>query len=140
MVAQFFSPTVNKGRLVMHTSLRWFLGLSLALTLSACGSDDSGEGEDLPEVDCSGDVPTFGEVTAFTTVCNDCHSTTLSGEARNDAPADINWDDYDSASEHAEKGVEEVFEGEMPPEDSTETLTEAQKEDFYKWGLCGTPE
>ena len=123
----------------MQRSMRWITCLALVAALAACSSEDEEEGEDLPEVDCNGDVPTFGEVTAFSQVCANCHSTTKTGDARNGAPADINWDDYDSAKANAMHGVEEVSEGEMPPDGAGE-LTEAQKDDLYTWALCDTPQ
>ena len=125
----------------MQRSMRWATSLLLAVALTACGSeDDEEEGDDLPEVDCTGEIPTFDEVTAFEEVCTNCHSTSLSGDDRNGAPASINWDDYASAKANAEHGVEEVFEGEMPPESSGETLTDDEKEELYTWALCGKPE
>lgn len=125
----------------MQHSMRWVTCLLLIAAVAACGSEDEDEeSSDLPEVDCSGDVPAFDEVSAFSDVCTNCHSTELSGDDRNGAPSGINWDDYDSASANAEHGAEEVFEGEMPPEGSGDTLTNAQKEQLYLWALCGTPE
>lgn len=124
----------------MRRSMRWATSLLLVAALTACGSDDEGEEESLPEVDCSGAIPTFDQVTAFSEACTNCHSTSLSGADRHGAPTDINWDDYDSAKANAEHGAEEVFEGEMPPEGSGETITDAQKEQLYLWALCGTPE
>lgn len=124
----------------MQHSMKWVTCLLVVAALTACGSEDSdggGNEPDLPEVDCSGDVPTFDEVSAFRDVCTGCHSTALSGAERNGAPSRVNWDDYDSAKANAEDGAEEVFEGDMPPDD---TLTAAQKEELYKWALCGTPE
>jgi len=124
----------------MQRSMRWATSLLLVVALTACGSEDEEEEDELPEVDCSGEVPTFGEVTAFSEVCTNCHSTSRSGDDRHGAPAAINWDDYDSAKAHAMEAVEEVSEGEMPPESSGETLTADEKEELYTWALCGTPE
>lgn len=129
----------------MQHSMRWLTSLCLVAALAACGGEDDegggGGGEkDLPEVDCSGDIPTFDEVSAFSEVCTGCHSTSLSGSDRNGAPTSINWDDYDSARANAEEGAEAVFEGEMPPAGAGATLTNAQKEELYLWALCGTPE
>src|SRR5688500_1079200 len=126
----------------MKHSIRWLTCMLFAATLAACSSEDEAEDEakNLPDVDCSQDVPAFDEVTAFSQVCSNCHSTTLSGDDRNGAPSEINWDDYASAKAHAEEGAQEVFEGEMPPEGSNQTLTAAQEEDLYLWALCGTPE
>jgi uncharacterized membrane protein len=127
-------------RLTMQHSMRWAVSLCLVAALAACGSEDEEEaGAELPEVDCSGDVPTFDEVTAFSAVCTDCHSTSLSGDDRNGAPARVNWDDYESARANAEDGAEAVFDGEMPPAGAGE-LTSVQKEELYRWALCGTPE
>ena len=124
----------------MLHSMKWLTCILLVGTLSACGSEDEEEEEALPEVDCTLDVPTFDQVTAFSQVCTNCHSTTKTGNARNGAPEDIDWDDYASAKANAEEGAHEVFEGEMPPEGSGETLTADQKDDLYLWALCGTPE
>lgn len=128
----------------MQHSMRWLACLFLASALAACGGeDDDNDGDnndDLPQVDCSGDIPAFDEVTAFSEVCTNCHSTGLSGTERNGAPANINWDDYDSAQVHAEDGAEEVFDNDMPPPGSGHTLTNAQKEQLYRWALCGTPQ
>ncbi|HEU5075357.1 MAG TPA: hypothetical protein VFU02_14300, partial [Polyangiaceae bacterium] len=72
----------------MQHSMRWVASLGLVAALAACGSEDEEEetGEDLPEVDCSGEVPTFEQVSAFSEVCVGCHSTSLSGTDRNGAP------------------------------------------------------
>jgi len=123
----------------MLHSIKWLTCILLVGTLSACGSEDEEE-EELPEVDCSLTVPTFDQVTAFSQVCTNCHSSTLTGDARNDAPEDINFDDYASAKAHAEKAAEEVFEGAMPPASANEMLTADQEQDLYLWALCGTPE
>jgi mono/diheme cytochrome c family protein len=115
--------------------------LPLALMFAACGSSGE-EALSLPTVDCKSDagVATFSQVDAFTT-CASCHSSKLSGAAaRKNAPADINFDVYDSAKAHAEKAVSEVNSGAMPPADSKLTLAESAKDELYRWGLCGTPQ
>src|SRR5688572_20060512 len=54
----------------MQYSMRWMACLLMVAAVAACGSEDEDEeGSDLPEVDCSGDIPTFGEVSAFSNVC-----------------------------------------------------------------------
>jgi uncharacterized membrane protein len=116
------------------------MSLSVLALAVGCGDDAEDEEHALPDVDCEGaDVPAFDEVAAFDK-CTVCHSSELSGEDRMDAPEDDNWDDYEEAAEHAEEIAHEVFEGEMPPEDSGITLTAAEEEDLYLWALCGTPE
>ena len=105
--------------------------LLFLIALAGCGGE-------LPEVDCNaGAVPKFSEVAAFNT-CNVCHSSQLSGAARNDAPSDVNYDTYAAAMADAEAAVEEVAEGKMPPEGYS--ISEEQKQALYRWGLCGTPQ
>jgi hypothetical protein len=114
--------------------------MTLSVLALAVGCGDDAEDEQLPDVDCEdGDIPAFDEVAAFDK-CTQCHSSELSGDDRMNAPEDDNWDDYEEAMEHAEEIAHEVFEGEMPPEDSGITLTAAEEEDLYLWALCGTPE
>lgn len=137
-------------------SIAWILMMCGALSFAAaCGDDDSdadgdsdegadegdaGEELELPDVDCDGEeIPTFAEVEAFEK-CTTCHSSELSGTDRGGAPADDNWDEYEEAMEHAEEIAHEVFEGEMPPEDSGITLTAAEEDQLYLWALCGAPE
>ncbi len=108
-----------------------YLFMLFTLALIGCGND-------LPVVDCaSGAVPLYSEVTAFNT-CTACHSSALSGAARNDAPNDINYDTAAVAKVDAESAVSQVFGGSMPP--AGYSVTEEQKQMLYKWGLCGTPE
>jgi uncharacterized membrane protein len=109
-----------------------------ALGFMACASD---AGDALPSVDCKSGaaVPTFAQVDAFTT-CKACHSSTLSGANRKEAPADINFDTYADAKAHAEKAASEVSGGAMPPADSKLTVSQSAKDTLYRWALCGTPE
>lgn len=125
--------------------MRWIAMLTLCVccaTVTACGDDDAEEedegSEELPEVDCSKDVPTYAQVAAIE-ICTNCHSSELSGAARNNAPADDNFDTYAGAEEKATEMVEEVFGGDMPPK-GTFTLTDAQKQELYLWALCGAME
>jgi uncharacterized membrane protein len=101
----------------------------------------SSEALDLPTADCSADagaVPTYSAVTAFTT-CTACHSSKLTGSARNDAPSDINFDTYDAAKTSAQDAASEVNMGTMPPSDSKLTISTDEKDSLYRWALCGTP-
>lgn len=91
----------------------------------------------LPEVDCATvTVPKYSEVTILNS-CNACHSSALSGEARQDAPDSVNFDTYEAAVKDAEDAVSEVYGGSMPPEGYQ--VTEEQRQALYAWGLCGTP-
>jgi uncharacterized membrane protein len=114
------------------------------LFLSACASDGSeGEEEEKPPViDCSSvqTVPKFSQVQAFQAVCTHCHSTQNTGASRNEAPAEINFDDYASAFAHARQASIEVNVSAMPPASSGLSLTAAQKTELYAWALCGAPQ
>ena len=109
-----------------------------ALMAWGCGGDE--EGPELPDVDCEmGEIPTYDEVDAFDT-CTVCHSSDLMGSARNEAPEEYNFDTYAGAMHEPEEVAHEVFEGAMPPPDSGLMLSEAEKQELYKWALCGTPQ
>jgi hypothetical protein len=111
----------------------------IQLALACSGNSE----EELPpDIDCStvSPVPKFSEVQAFTDVCTHCHSSANSGSARNEAPADINFDQYPSASSHARQAAIEVNVGAMPPESSHLTLTEVQKTTLFNWAMCGAPQ
>lgn len=62
------------------------------LVLAACSDPPEGEdtGSTCPPAD-KPDYATFGTA-FFSTYCLDCHSQTLSGEDRHDAPVTINFD------------------------------------------------
>jgi uncharacterized membrane protein len=112
---------------------------------SACGSDaeEREEEEELPPVvNCAAvqPVPKFSDVQAFQAVCTHCHSSGNSGAARNEAPIDINFDQYASASAHARQAAIEVNAGAMPPSSSNLTLTEVQKTTLFNWAMCGAPQ
>ncbi len=107
--------------------------LFAALTLPACSGEDAEEG---PNVDCGAVTPPkFTEVTAFAK-CTGCHSTSVTGAARAGAPAGINYDTYEAAKANAPKGMDEVYEGAMPPGGG---LTADEKAQIYNWASCDTP-
>ncbi len=120
---------------------------SLVLVGALAGACDSGDGDsgdsdgsetgELPEVDCAAsNVPAFGELAAISS-CTSCHSSELSGGDRAGAPVGVDYDTYENAKANAEQGAVEVNAGRMPIGSS---LGESDKEDFYLWALCGTPQ
>jgi uncharacterized membrane protein len=113
-----------------------------AVLVLILGAACSGEEESPPDIDCSlvHPVPTFAEVTGFTTVCTDCHSTTKTGQDRKKAPTSINFDDYASASAHARQAAIEVNSGSMPPKGAMHTLSEQEKTTLFDWTMCGAPQ
>jgi uncharacterized membrane protein len=108
-----------------------FVAAALMFT-PACGG-----GDDLPDIDCAAVTPpAFADVAALDS-CTICHSSTLQGPSRSGAPAGVDYDTYAAAMANAEEGVEEVYADRMPPVGS---LNEQDKQDFYAWALCGTPQ
>jgi hypothetical protein len=105
-----------------------------------CGDDPADKEGGVPEIECPDDVPGFAEVTAFEEVCTQCHDSSLSKEERRNAPAHLNFDDYDTAKANAEPIAAEVYWGKMPPSGVDLALTIEQEDDLLAWALCGTPE
>ncbi|MCA9691104.1 MAG: hypothetical protein R3A51_15955 [Nannocystaceae bacterium] len=119
----------------------YFLSL-IAIALSAtfagglaCDSE-GGEQDELPTVDCNSvEVPSFAEMTVWNN-CVGCHSSQLSGAARQDAPSEFNYDSHEAAMFDPFETAEVVLEGEMPP---TGELSQADKDLINIWAQCGTP-
>jgi hypothetical protein len=120
----------------------------LALCALACGGDDDDDSANNGGTGGSGggggdqcdDAPSFSEVTAFSQVCVNCHSSTLTGSDRSGAPEGYNFDQYESARDEAEEIEELVETGQMPPDYSGYTLSDAQKSALFLWIDCDTPE
>lgn len=108
----------------------WFFTFSLAgaTWVGGCGND-------LPDVQCTGDTPAYSDVSALEK-CATCHSSKLSGSARRGAPGNINFDTEAAAKSQAEDAASEVNGGDMPPSGSGVTLTADEKQALYKWALC----
>ena len=119
----------------LRLSLAALLLLATAPLLPACEDGGGSDGK----IDCAtATVPKFADLTAFDK-CTACHSSTLTGAARNAAPADINYDNYADAKNHAQIAMSEVEEGAMPLAGSPQ-LTDAEKTQIYTWATCDTPQ
>lgn len=123
--------------------------LALALAaLSSCGSDKAAADSGGP----SGAVCPTGSTLTYDTFgqafmedyCTRCHSSALTGAARNGAPSDHDFDTLagiqDTEVEHLDEqaaggpdGVNTI----MPPTGSKPT--EAERRQFGEWLACGTP-
>ena len=112
------------------------LAAGSAVLLMACGPGPETE-PSLPVVDCDAvTVPSYHDLTIWRS-CNLCHASTLTGANRQGAPEGIDYDTYEAASAFAYIGAVEVNSGTMP---FTGTVTDEEKEAYYAWALCGTPE
>lgn len=77
----------------------------------------------------------------FATNCLACHSSELTGTARNGAPADVNWDTYEATLPNAERAiVRAVQEMTMPPAGTRPKLNEEQKTAMLAWQSAGFPQ
>ena len=108
-----------------------------AVDADGSSDDDAGDG---PSADCdAGPIPSFDDVAIFAT-CVVCHGTDVTGDARASAPPTVNFDDYDSAVAASERAAFYVFYDIMPPRNTDIRVSDVEKEQFYLWALCGTPE
>ncbi len=114
--------------------------LAAAFTVGvACDQDDDGdeEGDELAQVDCDAvEVPRFEDMSAIWNSCVGCHSSTLTGDARQGAPRDFDYDSHEAATLDPFETAEVVIEDEMPP---SAPLSDEAKEQLSIWAQCGTP-
>jgi cytochrome c5 len=122
--------------------------LTLAVfALSSCGDDDASDSEGPSGATCpensSLTYDTFGRA-FMEDYCTRCHSSALTGAARNGAPSDHNFDTLegikDTETEHLDEeaaaGPDHVNTA-MPPEGPKPT--EAERRQLGEWLACGTP-
>ncbi len=121
---------------------------ALALAPLGCGDDDDDDDGDDDTVECpSGGTQlteqNFGRA-FLNSYCTRCHSSTLSGAARNGAPEGLNWDQLavvrantgrmnDAAGANADDSVNR----EMPPNDPRPS--DAERRQLAEWLACGAP-
>lgn len=125
--------------------MRWMIGL---FVIGVAGCDEHThvhEGEPTGSVCPDGNTLTYDTFAAdfFADYCTRCHAASLTGDARNDAPDDANFDTLaglrqhiDHLDIHAAAGPLAVNE-EMPPSDPRPTLEERTL--LGQWLACGLP-
>jgi uncharacterized membrane protein len=125
----------------------WMTMLACLALVPGCGDDNGDEGGG-DEVQCpSGGTQlteqNFGRA-FLDTYCTRCHSSTLTGPARNGAPEGFNWDLIDSVREHADPMNEEAganadgsVNRDMPLNDPRPT--DAERRQLSEWLACGAP-
>ncbi len=120
----------------------YVLGLLVVVQLAGCDEEESTpSGATCPE-DSPLTWDTFGK-TFMTSYCTRCHSTMLTGSARQGAPNDHNFDSVELVREEIEHTDEQPAAGRdpvntlMPP--GAPTPTEAGRRQLGEWLACGAP-
>jgi hypothetical protein len=115
--------------------------------LSSCGDDKASDSGGASGATCPDDstltYDTFGQA-FMEDYCTRCHSSALTGAARNGAPSDHNFDTLanikDTEPEHLDEeaaaGPNHVNTA-MPP--TAPQPTEAERRKLGEWLACGTP-
>jgi uncharacterized membrane protein len=122
--------------------------VSMAALAPACG--DSGEDDQPSGATC----PTGGTALTYANFgsefisryCLECHSTTKTGAARDDAPPDVNFDTLDLVK--AQAALIDIEAGaspkrtntSMPPSGERAQPTSDERMKLGEWIACGTPE
>jgi cytochrome c5 len=76
----------------------------------------------------------------FATNCLACHSSDLTGAARNGAPSSVNYDTYEETVPNADLAIAEMNEGAMPPFGSgLPLLNQEQITAMLAWQSAGFP-
>jgi uncharacterized membrane protein len=126
----------------MRKSVLFLLaGFSLALFFAlSCGTGDDpatdgNSGASAPPAD-----PTWENYIQafFDGYCVRCHSSDLTGSARQGAPAGIDYNTYELAVQNAAGAKTEVSSAGMPPSDPLPT--DAERNALVKWVDNGTPQ
>ena len=117
--------------------VRWgLLGLwGVASGLAACTEQQV--------ADCGTNTTTWaGDAeTCFASYCIECHSTALTGSARQDAPASINFDTYDDLTANdLDEVSEQIDSGSMPNSDASAFPTDPEIDEIVAWLDCGAAE
>ena len=129
-------PYGPKGKYMCSLSWALTLGLGVVAAGVACSPGPEPD-ETVPVVDCAAvEIPSYSALEILPS-CTNCHATTLTGANRQGAPPEFDYDTYEVAAYTAMPAAIEVHAGAMP---FTGVVTEEEKEDFYAWALCGTPE
>lgn len=122
---------------------------TVLLTAAACSDDKiegagGGGGGDAFLGDGAGGSFTWtSHVRAILDRCTRCHSTENSGDARNGAPASVNFNTYEEAVQSADRALEMISRGFMPPAGNSvgaEPLSAAERSVVEAWINAGMPE
>ena len=110
------------------TEIRYLGTLLLVSLLAACDPGDCPEGSTVLWADVE---PLFSDN------CTACHSSELSGDEREEAPAGYDYDSVEAARAHPNWTWAEIKLGHMPPSGA---LPEQDQQLIREWLACGGPE
>lgn len=117
----------------MLRSLKIFLFLASFSFLAACGGDDGGG------ADCSDMAAQDRGQAVIQNTCQNCHASTVTGAARNNAPTNITFDNDDNIDQQElrirARALDEAG-GPMPPAANNGPLSDAQKADLEAFLDC----
>ena len=100
----------NAGTVVLPAPRRLTLVVFAAITqVGACGADDTRVCDTPAVVTYEGHIASF-----LSQYCTRCHDSSISGSARNGAPADRNYDTYAGIEPLAKLANKRILEGTMP--------------------------
>ncbi len=107
---------------------------AISAALSAGCSDDSSSSGGA---NCD-NVKGYAELSSAFSRCTNCHSSQLTGAARNAAPVGTDYDTYDLAKPNAQKIYDRVADGTMP-QAGYPPFQGTEKDDMLAWADCGAP-
>ncbi len=121
----------------MQNCFMVFAVIVISIGMVSCGDKydpvQDGDSQDIPEfVSYNSDIKSL-----FDENCISCHSSDIPDSERI-TPANVNFDDYDSAKENAQRANVRIQAGTMPF--GTNGLSDYYRALFQKWIDLGTPE
>lgn len=111
----------------------WMTALAVAGFLSGCGGEEAHLGE-CPTNSMTQQVAGRAVVTQR---CASCHSSAVTGAARQNAPVGVDYNTLEAIRANADSGYHEASAGVMPP---TGALNATDLENLRIFLACGAPD
>jgi uncharacterized membrane protein len=111
----------------------------VVFVVAGLGAGCSTEPAAPPLVDCTKVTPQKFSALTIWPKCTACHSSALTGAARNMAPVGTDFDSFAAAMAKAGAAASRVNLGQMPPAGAAQP-TPDEKAALLAWAVCGTPQ